>query len=355
MNLRPSRIAIAALLSVAFALRPATANDSTFGGSGSDLIPLTETTIRMASEEILFTAVKPLSFEGNWGEWEVVAKYRFENPSDRAVPLQMGFPETRCGGDEEESEGTPRCGEFRGLRTEVRGVPVAMRTGKVSKPPWSERLGMIYLFEVTFKPHETIEIVHSYRYDRTPGAVHESLTYVTATGALWNGPIGSARFLLRGVETPPVMIQYPPSFELAESVERPTPAGGRTDLTFEARAWRPTGDFSLVLFHSPWPSRFNCPPLEATETDDADWRALDGKTLRLCRNLPFALHGKSFVDRVLAEQFYRPAGPAEYDEAMRGIELRPNPLYADSLLSPAEWAYVERAKQEEARREAKEK
>ncbi len=69
MICRVRRIALAALLSVAFSLLPAAANDSTFGGSGSDLIPLTETTIRMASEEITFTAVKPLSFEGNnWGE-----------------------------------------------------------------------------------------------------------------------------------------------------------------------------------------------------------------------------------------------------------------------------------------------
>jgi len=346
-----SRAWSAALLSAAFTLCPAYPNDSVFGGSGSDLIPLAETTIRMASEVITFTAASPLNFEGKWGEWEVVAKYRFENPSERAVKLQMGFPETRCGGGDWEGDGTPHCGEFRGLRTEVRGVPVQMKTGKVGKPPWSKRLGMVYLFEVAFKPRETIEIVHKYRYDRTPGVGYESLTYVTATGALWNGPIGNARFRLIGLETAPVTIQFPPSFRLVESAERPTSTGGQTDLTFEARDWRPTGDFSLALLNSPWPSRFNCPPLEITEAQDSDWQALDPKTLRLCRNLPFAAHGKAFQDRDLAEQFYRPEGPSENDESSRTIGFRLNALYADSLLTPAEWTYVVRAKKVEARRE----
>lgn len=343
----------ALVLCASFAVFPAHANDSSFGGSGSDLIPLTETTIRMASEEITFTAASPLSFEGKWGEWEVVAKYHFENPSERSVKLQMGFPETRCGGENWEGDGSPHCGEFRGLRTEVRGVAVEMRAGTVGKPPWSERLGTVYLFEVAFKPKETIEIVHTYRYDRTPGAGFESLTYVTATGALWNGPIGSARFRLVGVETPPVSVQFPPSFRLVESAERPTPTGGRTDLTLEARDWRPTGDFNLTLLNHTWPSRFNCPPLEGTEEYDPDWQALDAKALRLCRNLPFAAHGKAFQDRDLAEQFYRPEGPSDYDDGSRAIGFRLNALYADSLLSPAEWAYVERAKKEEARRTAK--
>ncbi len=354
MNQHFPQAATTALLAALLSLLPAHANDSAFGGSGSDLIPLQETTIRMASEEITFTAASPLNFEGTWGEWEVVAKYRFENPSERAVKLTMGFPETRCG-EEWEGDSSPHCGEFRGLRTEVRGAAVEMRAGKVAKPPWSERLGTVYLFEVAFKPKETIEIVHTYRYDRTPGAGYESLTYVTATGALWNGPIGSARFRLLGVETPPVTIQFPPSFRLAESSERPTPAGGRTDLTFEARNWRPTGDFNLTLFNAPWPSRFNCPPLGGTEEYDSDWQALDAKALRVCRNLPFAAHGKAFQDRELAEQFYRPEGPSEYDDGSRSIGFRLNALYADALLSPAEWAYIERAKQEEARREAKKK
>lgn len=349
------RIAFALFLAACFGPPAARSNDSAFGGSGSDLIPLTETTIRMAAEEITFTAASPLTFEGKWGEWDVVAKYRFENPSQRAVKLTMGFPETRCGGDDWEGDGSPRCGEFRGLRTEVRGAPVEMRAGKVGKPPWSKRLGTVYLFEVSFKPGETIEIVHRYRYDRTPGAGFESLTYVTATGALWNGPIGSARFRLIGLETPPVTVQYPPSFHLAESVERPTPAGGRTDLTFEMRDWLPTGDFALTLLNHSWPSRYDCPPLENIETDAPEWRALDAKALRLCRNLPFAVHGKAFQDRELAEQFYRPEGTSEFDEEAKATGFRPNALYADSLLTPEEWAYVERAKKEEALREAAKK
>ena len=353
MNRSIRRPTLAALLAAGLGIPTAQANDSAFGGSGSDLIPLAETTIRMAAEEITFVAASPLTFEGAWGEWDVVAKYRFENPSKQPVRLTMGFPETRCGGDEWEGDGSPRCGEFRGLRTEVRGTPVEMRAGKVGKPPWSKRLGTVYLFDVSFKPGEAVEVVHRYRYDRTPGAGYESLTYVTATGALWNGPIGSARFRLIDLETPPVAIQYPPSFHLAESVERPTPAGGRTDLLFEMKDWRPTGDFTLVLLNHSWPSRFDCPPLENLEPDDPTWKALDAKTLRVCRNLPFAVHGKPFEAQDLRELFYRPEGVSEFDEEARGIGFRLNAKYADSLLTPEEWAYVERVKQEEARRSGK--
>ncbi len=348
---RKRHFGLAALLVVAFGLPTvARANDSTFGGSGSDLIPLTETTIRMAEEEITFVAASPLTYEGAWGEWDVVAKYRFENPSKKPVRLTMGFPETRCGGEDWEGDGTPRCGEFRGLRTEVRGMQVAMREGKVSKPPWSKRLGKVYLFDVAFEPSETIEIVHRYRYDRTPGAGYESLTYVTATGALWNGPIGRARFRLIDLEMPPIVIQYPPSFRLAESIERPTAAGGRTDLLFEMKDWRPTGDFTLILLNHSWPSRFDCPPLENLEADDPTWKALDLEALRICRNLPFAVHGKPFEDRKLAEQFYRPEGVSDFDPEAKGVGFRPNARYADALLTPDEWAYVERVRREEALR-----
>lgn len=47
------------------------ANDATFGGRGSDLLPLQETRVRMASEDILLD-LDPLQ-DG----WRVTATYQF--------------------------------------------------------------------------------------------------------------------------------------------------------------------------------------------------------------------------------------------------------------------------------------
>ncbi|MEO1269852.1 MAG: DUF4424 family protein, partial [Myxococcota bacterium] len=128
---------------LAFFLVPAPAahaNDSAFGGRGSELIPLKETRIQMTSEDIVLTLKKHM--------WHIEASYVFTNPTDKKVTLQMGFPEEHCDEDEECMD---EAGIFKGLVTKVRGKVVKQKVGKVNrKHDWAPHLGRVYVYTVTF-------------------------------------------------------------------------------------------------------------------------------------------------------------------------------------------------------------
>src|SRR5688572_18484688 len=97
-----ARIVLTALvLAVA---QPASANDTAFGGYGTDLAPMAERRIRMAAERIELELVPDRAAgEGGRGlAWRVIATYQFENPTAERIALQMGFPEARC--DDQEGD-----------------------------------------------------------------------------------------------------------------------------------------------------------------------------------------------------------------------------------------------------------
>jgi hypothetical protein len=98
--------------------RSARANDTSVGGTGVDLVSLKESSVRMSAEDILITYQD--------GQWRVLAKYRFENPTDESVSLQIGFPEVGC---PQEDEGECHAKAFKGLLTKVDGESVKHRKG----------------------------------------------------------------------------------------------------------------------------------------------------------------------------------------------------------------------------------
>lgn len=218
----------------------ARANDGVFGGSGASLAPLASTPVRMVREDIVMElAGRPLA-------WRVTAVYEFENPTGAPVVVQMGYPETRCDADEGDCSG--QGGRFRGLDTRVRGRRVRHRVGRVAEDSaWAMELDRVYLFDVTFAPHERVRVEHRYTYDRSFTAVlGENVFYLTRTGALWSGPIGEARFTVR-TPNPPVAVEHPRTFPLV-SWDRGVLGGrGVTTLVFAVRNWRPAEDFGVLL------------------------------------------------------------------------------------------------------------
>src|SRR5262245_17886654 len=90
MDLRAHNVLLlsAGMIGVRLSAGAAAANDTAAGGSGSDLVPLEVTDVRMVSEDILIRAVG--------ASWQVQADYVFENLGDRPVELQVGFPEYAC-------------------------------------------------------------------------------------------------------------------------------------------------------------------------------------------------------------------------------------------------------------------
>jgi len=303
-------------------------------------MPIQQTQVRMISEDVVLEQVANPA----WGtaqrgadarrHWQVTAVYRFENPARRSVELQMGFPEQRC---------TDSCyerrAEFHGLSTTVRGQAVPQRKGWVSLGSrWSINLGRVYLYDVTFAPRETVEVVHRYTYDWSQCVSGELVHYVTQTGRLWAGTIGRARFVVRPIAKP-WLIYAPPEYQLTSYSHRPASGDSArtsdTELVFEMRDWRPKEDFYLSLVQDIGCAGsifgLDCYTYEEPPPERS-----------LCEALVFARHGKRFEDPALVRRFYSmPAEPSEDerscvfwpdgDPAQR-LWLFPNPQYSDSML-----------------------
>lgn len=354
----------------------ASANDSSFGGEGADLAPLEETRVRMKSEDIALE-LRPDDM------WHVEARYVFENPTGADVSLQVGFPERHCDPDDD-------CvgdGRFRGLRTEVNGEPVSMRVGRVGRQHrWAPELGRVFLFDVVFPARREVEIVHRYRMHRS-GSVEaaDEVFYVTRTGALWNGPIGHARFTIRTPKRP-WRIVHPAGYALASVTETPIPrGGGMTEIVFEMRDWTPERDLAVYLMSAHQAlerMQLPCPAPDALAhevdraTDPSQVRAIlrshlgerTDDELAVCRNLPFAAHGYPFRTARFRELFYRApthqADPYGYLTAEQAREERrdprawiavpflPNERYDRGLLIAVERRYIGWIRDEQARRRA---
>lgn len=370
-----ARMSILVLVSLAaaFGVAPGTAraNDGAFGGKGAALLPIKQTVVRMRSEEIEIVQREEVARRGKALRYSraffVTARYRFENPSKSSVTLQLGFPETHC---EPGLECSSRVkGAFQNLRTLVRGVAVKHRIGRVSKSHrWAPRLGRVYLYDVRFAPGEKVEILHTYRFDRSPDVEGETVYYVTRTGALWNGPIGRARFTIR-LPYRPYHLGFPKEFRLARYHERHYPKRNETEIVFEMRNWQPKGDLQLHLGNDQ-KTVANCPAvtsfisaMEQNKKSNESYVARElakVKTdeLRLCRNMIYALHGYGFRDKRLRTYFYEPARLSSSDAILAAdrkgtfkfLRFMANPHFDKRLLTRDEQRYVAAIKDEEQRR-----
>lgn len=363
--MRATSVVALALAVVAVASSEARANDGIFGGSGASLAPLQSTPIRMLREDIT------LELTGRPLAWRVTAVYEFENPTAAEVVVQMGYPETRCDADEGDCSG--QGGRFRGLDTRVRGRRVRHRVGRVSEDSaWAMELERVYLFDVTFAPHERVRVEHRYTYDRSFTAVlGENVFYLTRTGALWNGPIGQARFTVR-TPNPPWVVEHPRSLPLV-SWDRGVVGGrGVTTLVFEVRDYRPTEDFGLLLGDAArvetgepigdgsvdvtecagglrGPGRT---PAQRRLLDEA-LRESSPEELAGCRNLALALSGAPLGDPRWTRAFYGPSTRTSgMGEGWVVETLRPATTFAPAQMPPVHGAFVRRIDAELARRAA---
>ncbi len=350
-------------LILALLLLPAAAlaNDAAFAGPASDLIPLDRTRVKMLSEHIVLEQPKA-------GErWQAVATYRFRNPRHKPASLQLGFPEAHCA-PEDECAG-PNGARFVGLVTTVRGEKVKMVEGKVAaNTEWAPRIGRVWMFAVTFAPREELEIVHRYGFYAGLDTAGSSITYVTRTGALWNGPIGVAEFIIRLPERPWTLV-YPRGFRLRTCAERRERKRRFTEIVFKMKKWKPKRDLKLHFGGEPVaPMAGKCPAMKtiasamkAEKKSPGSLRRVltmhNSTELRLCRNRVFARHGYSFADKGLQKRFYGKGGLSAEARTRLSIGrkqvvvgLRVDKGYSSSSLTDEEKAYADALSTEEARR-----
>lgn len=323
------------------------ANDASFGGEASALIPLQETKIQMISEEVGMEQKKSSYL------WHVKAHYSFHNPTDEAVVLQMGFPERRCDVDDPYL----LCngdGRFQNLKTWVRGQRIQEKKGRVAaKNRWAPKLADVYLYEVTFAPKETLEIKHEYSYDGSVYVAGDFAEYVTETGGLWNGPIQNAKFVIRTWKRP-LQIIFPSTFKLQSYLEHPQQGGGGiTEVVFAMQNWRPKEDLTLFLERA----------LDFDENsswfEPEELKKMSLEELKTGRNKIFAHHGFPFKDPQWRKLFYQPPQieedflyEADWQKKTNWVHIgfTENPHYQESLLTPAEKKLVNLLSAEEKNR-----
>jgi len=357
----------------------ASANDAVFGGTGADLVPLEEKTLKMASEDILIEEVGP---KGKWksNHWEIKATYVFENPSDTARKATFGFPEASC--DPEETpcniRDEKRDNTFYNMKTTVDGKKVKVKLGKVSKKnAWAPELGRVHLFEVKVPAKSKITVVHQYEMGMSGSFMQENaLEYVTRTGSLWNGPIGSARFTIR-VKDRPWGFHYPETYDLESFTTRKVGKHYKTEIVFAMKDWTPTQDLALTLA-SDYITHKKCPSIlmhaDALRDEKGGidleyaketFEDLSKEDLRMCRNIPYAHHGYTFKDKKLDTLFYpksisEPATKSNWaslgqlglvKEKHRVVTFAKSSNYSSEMLSKNELTYVRAIKAVEKTRD----
>lgn len=281
---------------------PASANDATFGGGASDLVPLTEHRVRMLSEEILIEYRE---------RWHITARYQFENHTKRTVKAVVGFPEYRCLDEYQDCFDSP----FQNLKTEVAGRLVSHRKGQLdSSHDWEPYLGDVWLFDATFPKEKITTIVH--RYSVASGSdvsENRSIVYVTRTGAKWSGPIGRARFTYRLPATAHT-VNAPEGIQLV-SMRTVEPDGPSpyVELVLEQDNWTPQGDLWLSFNESTSMAvdRLGDEALRRSglEKDDIcpPWSERDEATpgqKQMCINDGYAVRGYPFKRKNLQAYYY---------------------------------------------------
>jgi hypothetical protein len=339
------------VLMIGVSVPAARANDSSFGGSGADLVPLSETRVRMVSEDIVLT----------WGRgWKVVADYVFENPTDEPVTLQMGFPEPKCIPDMDCDVDT----SFKDLETTVRDAPVTHRKGNTSLSKLSVVLGTVWLYDVSFAPKERVHIRHTYRVGGTCGLSGWcDIAYITRTGARWAGPIENAKFRFR---LPIWMnsLRYPKWSKPASIQMAHVGNDAFTEIAFEQTQWKPKADLWVAFEQEPpfptWsapdrraPGIEPCPldsdalpdawaAVAAGETNVAElaklWSRHSPEQLRTCVNNVFARYGRKFEANLYNRYFY---GSKGWSPGKPPYKLySPNPAFSNRALTAYDWAVL---------------
>ncbi len=305
------KTAMTAFLALSLTFGAASANDTSFGGEGATLLPIENHEIAMVDEHIVIEGMpdKRPDFPKLKG-WKTTCTFHFRNDSSSPQTITMGFPFPRPidvdreGTQLEELDAkmkkvflTPMIAKF---TTKVRNVDVKSKEIEIKDP--SSPYRNAWVWDVTFAPGETVEVVNTYEHEASGNSEYEQeITYVLRTGKNWKGgKIG--RSLL---EVKPNLDFYPVPGELAAEYEvQPKGARIEADGAFKKVIWDlkdfepksdlrirfiPAEDFVKYRMESTLP--------EVVEPDGSC------KELRILRNALYAWFGYSFKNADLKKHF----------------------------------------------------
>lgn len=169
------------------------ANDMSIGGHGASLIPLTNHHISMDKEHIQIIGLK-LNGPYRQRAWQYRCQYQFTNRTSEPQTVTMGFPfptltvgylpSTPPGVTHQDRQSV-----LYHFTTTINGQPVPTKITPIQQPLHTDNelhFTHAYAFSVTFKPHQTISIVHRF----LTGVTHDPKNrlwahYILTTGKRW--------------------------------------------------------------------------------------------------------------------------------------------------------------------------
>ncbi len=328
-----NRIILLIIVCVLLCTASAFADDTAFGGEGASPMPIDTADVVFVDEKVVIRG-KGIDDAKAESLWEVTCDFTFRNDSDQPVSLTMGFPFPAVQEDGAvalpkgvaRKLGAPLVYDF---SVTIDGKAVQAQKKKIA-PNSSRELYYTdaYLWDVAFKPKETVRIHHRY----TTGVTYDVMGYVWAsyvlkTGGMWKGgTIGHAR-----LEVIPGILAKPCTELGGDSVAyiKTTPKGMQKKgngigqmYIWDLKAFRPQKDLSLCLLPAKDYVRRQIVYRYSYELEaEKELQKKSPKELRLLRNTVFAQYGRRFKDSALQKYF---------DAQWWYV---PNPHYNDTMLS----------------------
>lgn len=163
---------------------------------GSNITPETATRVQMVAERVVIEVLRVKGTGGNGlPVANVTATFTMRNNSPAGETLRVRFPLTDPGGMGDGFGGHPEIEQF---TVRVNGRRAATQIITTPNPRGADEPNVKWAtFEVTFPPGQDVEITVEYILQSTGYMPYGRFKYILETGAGWDGPIGTAEFIVK--------------------------------------------------------------------------------------------------------------------------------------------------------------
>lgn len=274
------------------------ANDGVFFGQGSQLVPLKQTDIKMLSENIV------IQQDQKGRGYHFQAQFKFKNPTDKIIPVTIGFPEWECQGDcDPKNKWT-----LSHFLTWVRGESVKTKIKEGVSNVHFKNNARVHSFVVTFQPQEQLEIKHKYSMKASGSVEGQEIHYLTRSGALWNGPIAQAVFTVY-LNRFPQNFAFPSSYNLKTYQRVAHGSSKGLKAVFEQKNWVPQEDlyihYNMTNYNVFMPKDCPFPGRKADQSTKEHVASLTKADRDFCRNAIYATYGYPFKTPKWNQIFYK--------------------------------------------------
>lgn len=318
-------IAAAALLGTLLPASPGQANIAPpEQAPGSNITPETSTRVQMVAERVVIEVLR-VKDTGDDGlpVANVTATFTMRNNGPAGETLRVRFPLTDPSGMGDGFGGHPEIELF---IIRVNGRRAATQTITTPNPQGADKPNVKWAaFEVAFPPGRDVEIAIEYILQSTGYPPYGRFKYILETGAEWDGPIGTAEFIVK--------LPYPANEQNVVSASLPggTFEGNQVRWTMNDIEPGPADNFSVtVLAPSVWQRILKAKQATKRQPTRASaWRNLAQAYLSAIFVKRGPEIGEQFIP--LVEEAYRRAQESDPTSAQLHAELAQVFLY---LLPP---------------------